>query len=174
MPSERRLEPTKHSMTQQEKLQLNKNELKRDLYSLDNLSKISSFATLNSSMLFLPKSTPTTSYINQETVAKVMQQQFLKKESLSDTTSISSSLTSSPLVHIRQRYSQKQKSDETLSSGDSSTSSQRDSGLSSGINDGSSDNSSRDSLADNEQTEIDSLIKQTEHLMSKLRNIYEN
>jgi hypothetical protein len=139
-------------------------EQKHDLYSIENLSKISSFATLNSSMLFMPKSTTNSSYINQATVAKVMKQQLLKKESLSDTISISSSLTSSPLVHIRQRCHEKQKSDDTLSSGDSSTSSQRDSGLSSGINDGSSD----DSLAENEHTEIDSLIKQTEQMMSKL------
>jgi len=152
-------------MTQQEQFNLNKNELKHDLYSLENLSKISSFATLNSSMLFMPKSPPppTTSYINQKTVAKVMKQQLLKKELLSDTVSISSSLTSSPFVHIRQRYYQKQKSDDTLSSGDSSTSSQRDSGLSSGINDELSDTSPRNSLIDNEQIE---------HMMSKLKNIF--
>jgi hypothetical protein len=156
-------------MTQQDQFQLNKNELKHDLYSLENLSKISSFATLNSSMLFMPKSTTTSTYINQKTVAKVMQQQLLKKESLSDTISLSSSLTSSSIVHIRQQYHQKQKSDDTLSSEDSSTSSQRDSGLNSEINDGSSDDSPRDSLVDNEQTKIDSLIKQTEHMMSKLK-----
>jgi hypothetical protein len=146
-------------MTKQEQFPANKNSLKRELYSLDNLSKISSFATLNSSMLFMPKSFPTTisTYINQETVAKVMQQQFLKKESLSDIQS-----TSSSVVHIRQRYQQKHKFDDALSSGDSSTSSsQRDSGLGSGINDGSSDDSPRDSLAENEQTV---------HLMSKFRN----
>ena len=160
-------------MTKQEQSQLNENQLKRDLCSVENLSKISSFATLNSSMLFMPKSPQaTTSYINQATVAKVMKQQLLKKESLSDTTSTVSSLTSSPLVHIRQRLHQKQKSDDVLSSEDSSTSSQLDSGLSSGINDGSSDDSPRDSLVENEQTEIDSLIKQTEQMMSKL--IYKN
>jgi hypothetical protein len=164
IPSQRRLEL---SMTQQEQFNLNKNELKCDLYSLENLSKISSFATLNSSMLFMPKSPPpplpTTSYINQKTVAKVMKQQLLKKELLSDTVSISSSLTSSPFVHIRQRYHQKQKSDDTLSSGDSSTSSQRDSGLSSGINDELSDTSPRNSLIDNEQIE---------HMMSKLKKYF--
>jgi len=154
-------------MTKQEQVSSNKNSLKRELYSLDNLSKISSFATLNSSMLFMPKSIPPTpsTYINQETVAKVMQQQLLKKESLSDTLSMSSSSTSSPLVHIRQRYHPKHKFDDGLSSGDSSTSSsQRDSGLSSGINDASSDDSPRDSLAENEQTG---------HLMSKFQNEYE-
>jgi hypothetical protein len=140
-------------MTKQEQVELNENELKRDLYSFENLSKISSFATLNSSMLFMPKPTTTSSYINQATVAKVMKQQLLKKESLSDSTSMSSSLTSSSLVHIRQRSYEKRKSDDTLSSGDSSTSSQRDSGLSSGINDASSDDSPRDSLAENEQTD---------------------
>ncbi|CAF1299315.1 unnamed protein product [Rotaria sordida] len=172
IPYKKKSEPIKYSMSKQEKIQLNENKLKYELYSLENLSKISSFATLNSSMLFMPKSTTPTStinssYINQETVAKVMQQQILKKESLSDTTSsISFSLISSPLIHVRQQFPQKQKFDDTLSSRDSSTSSQRDSGLSSGINDGSSDDSPRDSLVDNEQTEIDSLIKQTEQMMN--------
>jgi hypothetical protein len=136
----------------------------KELHSLENLSKISSFATLNSSMLFMPKLTSDTSYINQKTVVKVMQQQLLKKESLSDTTSISSLLTFSPPVHLR---NQKQTCEDASSSGDSSTSSQRDSGLSSGINDGSSDYSPRDSLAENDQTEIDSLNKHTEQMMRK-------
>lgn len=110
---------------------------KPDFYSFDNLS---SFASLNSSMLFLPRSSsPSTDYINEEIVAKVMQQQLLKKESLVDTSS---------LQHLRTRHDRKQMmiSDETLSSGDSSTSSQQDSGLSSAVHDGSSDDSSRDSL----------------------------
>jgi len=124
------------------------------------IEKISSFATLNSSMLFMPKTSPNESinstYINQETVVKVMQQQFLKKENLSDTTSISSSSTSSPIIHVRHRtYQSNPTQDETLS-----VSSQRDSGL-------SSDGSPRDSLNENEQTLIDGLIKQTERLMSK-------
>lgn len=137
-------------------------------HSVEDLQNVSSFATLNSSMLFMPKSTINTSYINQETVVKVMQQQLLKKETLSDTTSISSSSTSSPIIHIRHRtYQIGQQREDTLSSGDSSVSSQRDSGLSSGINDGSSDGSPRDSLIENEQTVIDGLIKQTEHLISK-------
>jgi len=85
-----------------------------------------------------------------------MQQQFLKKENLSDTTSISSSSTSSPIIHVRHRtYQSNPTQDETLS-----VSSQRDSGL-------SSDGSPRDSLNENEQTLIDGLIKQTERLMSK-------
>ncbi|CAF4203504.1 unnamed protein product [Rotaria sp. Silwood2] len=160
IPYKKRFEPIKHSMSKQEQIPLNENKLKHELHSLENLSKISSFATLNSSMLFMPKSPTTTTttssstYINQETVAKVMQQQLLKKESLSDiTSSISFPLMSSPRVHVRQQFPQKQKFDDTLSSRDSSTSSQRDSGLSSGINDGSSDDSPRDSLVDNEQTE---------------------
>lgn len=102
--------------------------LPREFYSFDNLS---SFASLNSSMLFLPRSSsPSTDYINEEIVAKVMQQQLSKKESLVET-----SLRKQMMI-----------SDETLSSGDSSTSSQRDSGLSSVVHDGSSDESSRDSL----------------------------
>ena len=116
---------------------LKKSSLSRDFYSFDNLS---SFASLNSSMLFLPRSSsPSTDYINEEIVAKVMQQQLLKKESLVETSS---------LHHLRTRHDRKQMmiSDETLSSGDSSTSSQRDSGLSSAVHDGSSDDSSRDSL----------------------------
>ncbi len=140
-------------MTKEEQFQLNENKIKHDLHPLEHLSKISSFATLNSSMLFMPKAPTTSSYINQATVVKVMQQQLLKK------------------VHIRQRCQPRQKFDDTLSSAESSTSSQRDSGLSSGINDGSSDDSPRDSLAENEQTEIDSLIKQTEQMMSKLKSI---
>jgi hypothetical protein len=155
-------------MTKEEQFQLNENKIKHDLHPLEHLSKISSFATLNSSMLFMPKAPTTSSYINQATVVKVMQQQLLKKESLSD---ITSSLSPSSFVHIRQRCQPRQKFDDTLSSAESSTSSQRDSGLSSGINDGSSDDSPRDSLAENEQTEIDSLIKQTEQMMSKLKSI---
>jgi hypothetical protein len=141
-------------------------EFKHQSHSLEN---ISSFGTLNSSMLFMPKSTINTSYINQETVVKVMQQQLLKKETLSDTTSISSSSTSSPIIHVRHRTCQlpQQQPEDTLSSGDSSASSQRDSGLSSGINDELSDGSPRDSLTENEQTIMDSLIKQTERIMSK-------
>ena len=111
------------------------------------LSKISSFATLNSSMLFLPKliTTPSTStsYINQETVAKVMQQQqqlLLKKDEVFTDTSSK--------IHYRQ------KSDENLSSEDSSTSSQRDSGfLSNDIHDDQSNETSpRDSLAEIDST----------------------
>ncbi|CAF1135380.1 unnamed protein product [Adineta steineri] len=163
IPDERRLEPSINSMTKQDQLELHENKYKNEIHSLENLSKISSFATLNSSMLFMPQSTINSSYINKETVVKVMQQQLLKKESLLDVTSLSSS----SLVHIRKQYQQKQKSDETLSSEDSSTSSQRDSGLSSGINDESTDNSPRDSLVENETTtEIDSLIKQTEQMMN--------
>lgn len=145
-------------------------DFQQQSHPLDNLHNISSFATLNSSMLFMPKTPINNSYINHETVAKVMQQQLLKKDTLSDTTSISSSLTSSPIVNIRHRTCQLeivQQREDTLSSGDSSTSSQRDSGLSSGINDGSSDGSPRDSLIENEQTLIDGLVKQTERLMSK-------
>lgn len=141
-----------------------------ELHSLENLSKISSFATLNSSMLFMPKPSATSSYINQETVAKVMQQQLLKKESLYDTTSsISFPQPSLSPKSIRQKqFSIKHKFDDTLSSRDSSTSSQRDSGLSSGINDGSSDdNSPIDSPVHNESTEIDSLVTKTEQIMSK-------
>lgn len=132
-----------------------------DDYQAEHLRKISSFATLNSSMLFMPKPAVQPAYINQETVVKVMQQQFLKKDpSSSDTTSISSSSTSSPLVHVRHRTCPiTQPSEDALSSEGSSASSQRDSGL-------SSDGSPRDSLSDNEQTIIDGLIKQTEHLMS--------
>jgi hypothetical protein len=165
IPDERRLEQeivrknTKISM-------IPKQDINHQSHSVENLNKISSFASLNCSMLFLPKPIINTSYINQETVAKVMQQQLLKKETLSDTTSISSSSTSSPLIHIRHRLQQQQREDAS-SSGDSSVSSQRDSGLSSGINDESSDGSPRDSLIENEQTLIDSLIKQTERIMSK-------
>jgi hypothetical protein len=168
IPDERRLEQeivrknTKISM-------IPKQDINHQSHSVENLNKISSFASLNCSMLFLPKPIINTSYINQETVAKVMQQQLLKKETLSDTTSISSSSTSSPLIHIRHRLQQQQQQqrEDASSSGDSSVSSQRDSGLSSGINDESSDGSPRDSLIENEQTLIDSLIKQTERIMSK-------
>ena len=97
-------------------------------------------------MLFMPQiptSPPSTDYINEEIVARVMQQQLSKKES-------SLVETSSCLHQLRTRYDRKQMiiSDETLSSGDSSTStsSQRDSGLSSSVHDECSDNSSRDSL----------------------------
>jgi len=170
IPDERRLEQTivsnniKTSMT---KITKQQEDVQHQTYSLDNLHNISSFATLNSSMLFMPKSTINTSYINQETVVKVMQQQLLKKETLSDTTSISSSSTSSPIIHVRHRTCQLgQQREDTSSSGDSSVSSQRDSGLGSGINDESSDGSPRDSLIENEQTVIDGLIKQTERIMS--------
>ena len=145
------------------------------LHSIDHLSKISSFANLNCSMLFLPQSSSSSqpSYINQETVVKVMQQQQINKkdQTLSDTTSTSSSSTSSPLVHIRHRshllstYHQLQ--EDASSSGDSTASSQRDSGLSSGINDESSDGSPRDSLIEHEQTLHDGLIKQNQTLRSK-------
>ena len=139
-------------------------------HSIDKLNQISSFANLSSSMLFLPRPAATpSSYINQEAVARVMQQQLLKKESLSDTTSISSSSTSSPVVNVRHRTQPHVFAREDAStSGESSVSSQRDSGLSSGINDGSSDGSPRDSLNDNEQTIIDGLIKQTQSMMSKI------
>ncbi|CAF3407630.1 unnamed protein product [Rotaria sp. Silwood1] len=163
IPDEKRLEQTilsnniKNSMTTK----------KQESYTLENLHNISSFATLNSSMLFMPKSTTiNNSYINQEKVVKVMQQQLLKKETLSDTTSISSSSTSSPIINIRHRnypittqQQQQQQREDTSSSGDS--------GLSSGINDESSDGSPRDSLIENEQTIMGSLIKQTERIMSK-------
>ena len=138
------------------------------VHSLENLEKISSFANLNSSMLFLPKST----YINEETVAKVMHQQISKKETLSDSTSMPASTHNSPLVHIRSRSHlltsyQQQLREDASSSGDSSASSQRDSGLSSGINDESSDGSPRDSLVEQETNIIDTLIKQTQSLQSK-------
>jgi hypothetical protein len=129
---------------------------KHEEFQHENLHKISLFATLNSSMLFMPKPTINTSYINQETVVKVMQQQLLKKETLSDTTSISSSSTSSPIIHVRHRTCPIIPQPED---GDSLGSSQRDSGL-------SSDGSPRDSLSENEQTVIDGLIKQTERLTS--------
>jgi hypothetical protein len=131
-------------------------------HAMNNLQNISSFANLNSSMLFLPKS----SYINQETVMKVMQQQQMsKRETLSDTNSVSSSSTSSPLVHVRHRLQQMR--EDTSSSGESSASSQRDSGLSSGMNDESSDGSPRDSLIEHDNGTIDGLIKQTQHLAGK-------
>ena len=168
MPYERKFESIQSSMSKQKSFQINGHELKHELHSLENLSKLSSFATLNSSMLFMPKSTTNSSYISRETVLTVMQQQLLKKESLTDASL--SSISSFP-IHTQQRYHQKQKFDDTLSSGDSSVSSQRDSGLSSGINDGSINNSPRDSLAENEANEIDSLIKQTKQLMSKLKSI---
>jgi hypothetical protein len=140
---------------------------KQEKYSLENLHNISSFATLNSSMLFMPKSTINTSYINQETVAKVMQQQLLKKETLSDTTSISSSSTSSPMIPVRHRTCQiTQPREDTSSSGESSASSQRDSGL-------SSDGSPRDSLSENEQTVIDGLVKQTERIKGMYINDFQ-
>jgi hypothetical protein len=173
VPDERRLEQTivpntrKNSMTKTT-TPIKQEEFKHQSHSLENLPNISSFGTLNCSMLFMPKPTINTSYINQETVVKVMQQQLLKKETLSDTTSVSSSSTSSPIVPIRHRTSQiPQQREDTSSSGESSASSQRDSGLSSGINDESSDGSPRDSLNENEQTVMDSLIKQTERIMSK-------
>ncbi|CAF0949568.1 unnamed protein product [Rotaria sordida] len=171
IPDEKRLEQNILSNNIKNSMITKKQDnFKQESYTLENLHKISSFATLNSSMLFMPKSSITNnSYINQEKVVKVMQQQLLKKETLSDTTSISSSSTSSPIVQSRHRNYQittQQQREDTSSSGDSSISSQRDSGLSSGINDGSSDGSSRDSLIENEQTLIDSLIKQTERIMN--------
>jgi hypothetical protein len=172
IPDERRLEQTiasntiKNSMTTTTTTR-KQEEFKHQSHSIENLHNISLFGTLNSSMLFMPKSTINTSYINQETVVKVMQQQLLKKETLSDTISISSSSTSSPIIHARHRIGQiTQQREDASSSGDSSVSSQRDSGLSSGINDESSDGSPRDSLIENEQTFIDGLIKQTERIMS--------
>ena len=158
VPDQRRLEQTIVSKTNLSPPTMSRNS---DDYQDEHLRKISSFATLNSSMLFMPKPTVPPAYINQATVVKVMQQQFLKKEpSSSDTTSISSSSTSSPLVHVRHRTCPiTQPSEDALSSEDSSASSQRDSGL-------SSDGSPRDSLSDNEQTIIDGLIKQTERLLS--------
>lgn len=178
VPDERRLKQaivsnsTKTSMTTATKP-------KESTHSIDNLNKISSYANLTSSMLFLPASPPPVaqpSYINQETVVRVMQQQLLKKETLSDTTSISSSSTSSPIVHVRHRShlppppaleQQKQLAEDGSSSGDSTASSHRDSGLSSGINDGSSDGSPRGSLIEHESIVMDNLIKQTQHLFSK-------
>ncbi|CAF0769637.1 unnamed protein product [Adineta ricciae] len=158
VPCERRLESFKRSMTKQEPYQSSD---KNSPHELGDMSKISSFASLNSSMLFLPKSSSSSSYINQETVAKVMQQQLSKKgESLSD--------IASPLG--QSRTIKQQKSDEILSSADSSTSSssfssQRDSGLSSGITDGSSD----DSLADNTDP-TDQMMNDT-HLDMSLASI---
>ncbi|CAF1043892.1 unnamed protein product [Adineta steineri] len=162
IPDEGRFEQTMVLTNKKNSIPIKQDESQHQSYSLENLHNISSFATLNSSMLFMPKSTMNTSYINQETVVKVMQQQLLKKETLSDTTSISSSTTSSPIVNVRHRnYQLIQQREDTSSSGDSS----RDSGLSIGINDESSDGSPRDSLSENDQTVIDSLIKQTEHIM---------
>lgn len=156
VPDQRRLEETIVS-----KNNLSPMTRKSDDYPHEHFQKISSFASLNSSMLFMPKPSKTSAYINQETVAKVMQQQLMKKETSSDTTSISSSSTSSPLVHVRHRtYPIIPSSEDALSTEGSSASSQRDSGL-------SSDGSPRDSLTDNEQTIIDGLIKQTERLLSK-------
>ena len=183
VPDERRLKQaivsnsTKTSMTT-----ATATKPKESIHSIDNLNKISSYANLTSSMLFLPASpTPVAqpSYINQETVVRVMQQQLLKKETLSDTTSISSSSTSSPIVHVRhrshlpplpaleQQQQQKQLAEDGSSSGDSTASSHRDSGLSSGINDGSSDGSPRGSLIEHESIVMDNLIKQTQHLFGK-------
>jgi hypothetical protein len=144
-------------------------------HSIDQLTNISSFANLTSSMLFLPKPSIPSTYINHETVAKVMQQQLFKKESLSDTTSMSSSSASSPLVHIRHRSHPSTLSstthqptrEDTSSSSDSTASSQRDSGLSSGNNDESSDGSPRDSLVEHDSTIIDSLIHRTQQMHSK-------
>ncbi len=168
IPDERRLEQTMVLNHTKNFLTTKQEEFQHQSHTVENLHKISSFGILNSSMLFMPKSTINTSYINQETVVKVMQQQLLKKETLSDTTSLSSSTTSSPIVHVRHRTCQIiQQREDASSSGDSSASSQRDSGLSSGINDESSDGSPRDSLIEHEQTVIDSLIKQTERIMSK-------
>ncbi|CAF0733144.1 unnamed protein product [Adineta ricciae] len=164
IPDERRLEQTmvlNNKKTAQ--ITTKPDYCQQQANSAENLQKISSFATLNSSMLFMPKPTVTTSYINQETVVKVMQQQLLKKETLSDTTSLSSSTASSPIVHVRHRMGPSMQSrEDASSSGDSS----RDSGLSSGINDESSEGSPRDSLSEHEPTVIDGLIKQTEQMMN--------
>lgn len=165
IPDERRL---KQTMVLNNTKNLITSKQEEEFKSQSHLHNISSFATLNSSMLFMPKSTINTSYINQETVVKVMQQQLLKKETLSDTTSISSSTTSSPIVHVRHRTCPMiQQREDASSSGDSTASSQRDSGLSSGMNDELSDGSPRDSLIEHEQTVLDSLIKQTERILSK-------
>ena len=83
-----------------------------------------------------------------------MQQQFGKRETLSDTTSISSSSNSSPLIHVRHR-SQPIPEDAASSGSSSSSSSQRDSGLSSAVSDGSP----RDSLNEHEQTLMEQLIR---------------
>ena len=139
-------------MTKQEHIHFPSNELKAQLYSFEQLAKISSFATLNSSMLFLPQSSTSSSansYINHDTVAKVMQQQLLKKELLSEASS--TRLSSVPYRDDKYKY------DDVFCSENSSTSSQRDSGLSSGINDASSDASSRHSVA---ETDIDTLMPQ--------------
>ena len=167
---EKRLDPTillnntKNSMET-----IKQEEFRSQSCLLENLHNISSFAALNSSMLFMPKSTTNNTYINQETVVKVMQQQLLRKETLSDTTSVSSSSISSPIVNIRHRTCQMtQQHEDISSSGDSSVSSQRDSGLSSGINDELSDESPRDSFIENEQTVINSLIQETESILCKL------
>ncbi|CAF4651241.1 unnamed protein product, partial [Rotaria socialis] len=172
LPDEKRLEQTILSNNRNNLMMTTKKyeESQQQSHSLEDLKNISSFATLNSSMLFMPKPPINNSYINHDAVAKVMQQQLLKKETLSDTASISSSSTSSPIVHIRHRTCQLgiiQQREDASSSGDSSISSQRDSGLSSGINDGSSDGSPRDSLIENDQTIIDGLVKQTERMMGK-------
>lgn len=110
------------------------------------LSKISSFATLNSSMLFLPKSSSSssTSYINHETVAKVMQQQqqLLKKEE-----------------SMRCR----QISDENSSI---SSSSQRDSGfLSNDIQ--SNETSPRDSLTEFDDQHVDLSLASIEYYLTQ-------
>ncbi|UJR26793.1 hypothetical protein I4U23_008106 [Adineta vaga] len=164
IPDERRLEQTMVLNNKKSPQITKQDQFQHQSHSVENLQKISSFATLNSSMLFMPKPTINTSYINQETVVKVMQQQLLKKETLSDTTSISSSTASSPIVHVRHRTDPLIQStrEDTSSSGDSS----RDSGLSSGMNDESSDGSPRDSLSEHEQTVIDGLTKQTERTMN--------
>ena len=146
-------------MTKQAHIHFPSNELRAQLYSFEQLAKISSFATLNSSMLFLPQSSTSSSssYINHETVAKVMQQQLLKKELLSET---SSRLSSSSVPCRDDKY----KYDDVFCSENSSTSSQRDSGLSSGMNDASSDASSRHSVA---ETDIDTLMPQQDQLVGK-------
>ncbi|CAF2127507.1 unnamed protein product [Rotaria magnacalcarata] len=170
LPDEKRLEQTILSNNRNSLMMITKKyeESQQQSHSLEDLKNISSFGTLNSSMLFMPKPPINNSYINHDAVAKVMQQQLLKKETLSDTASVSSSSTSSPIVHVRHRTCQLgviQQREDASSSGDSSISSQRDSGLSSGINDGSSDGSPRDSLIENDQTIIDGLVKQTERMM---------
>ena len=122
------------------------------LHSFDNLAKISSFGTLNSSMLFAPRVSTTDGYITPNTVVKVMQQQLLRKESLLST-------------HLSRRREEKEKSDDA----DSSSSSQRDSGLGSAINDGSSDDSPRDSLVEQDLSFIDHSYPTCKPMASKLR-----
>jgi hypothetical protein len=122
------------------KLQLSSNDqraIEDSCHSLANIDQISSFATLNTSMLFLPRTTVhiDNNYIDPSAVVKVMQQQQqLKRQVLSSH------------VHLRE---DNDKYDE------SSISSQRDSGLGSGIHDGSSD----DSLEEHESIQAEHNIE---------------